>query len=222
MQLAPIATFTAALVALFKEDFVKLWRRPRLTLRLLLQSPDSSPVPTVVAWQETTVVTWSGNVYYFRFWVENTGTWPAERVQVNLRSIRNRLGDGTLGTSRQFVPMNLRWANFPFDKPVLFETLNPKMGKHCDLGSVSPRANKSEKPLPGMRDGESTFNLATEVFPNDNSHRLPPGKYRLEVLLAAQNVRPVAFDIDIDWHGVFEETSERMFSDSVAIKISAK
>jgi hypothetical protein len=30
-HLAPIATFTAALVALFKEDIVKRWRRPKLT-----------------------------------------------------------------------------------------------------------------------------------------------------------------------------------------------
>jgi hypothetical protein len=220
MQLAPIATFTAALVALFKEDFVKLWRRPKLTLRLLLQLPDSSPVATVVSWREVTTVTWTGNVYYFRFWFENTGTWPAERVQVNLRSIRNRPGDGKLGTARQFLPMNLRWANFPFDKPVLFETLNPKMGKHCDLGSVSPPANKSEKPLPGMKDGESTFNLATEVFPNDNSQRLPPGKYRLEILVAAQNVRPKAFNVDVDWSGKFEDSVERMFSDSIAVRIS--
>lgn len=75
--------------------------------------------------------------------------------------------------------MNLRWSHSPQDKPTLFETLNPHMGKHCDLGSVSPTTNGTEKPLVGMKGGESTFNLATEVFSNNNCHRLKPGSTEL-------------------------------------------
>src|SRR6266536_4664681 len=204
-HLAPIATFTAALVALFKEDFVKRWRRPKLTLRLLLGPPDCSAIRSVVSWLDPSgqaAQKWEGNIFYFRFWVENAGSWPAERVEVNLRSISNRLGDGRLGEVREFIPMDLRWAHSPANGPAIFETLNPHMGKHCDLGSVSPASNGSEKPLAGMRDGESTFNLATQVFPNNNCHRLKAGKYRLEILVAAQNARPKRFLVDIDWNGM--------------------
>jgi hypothetical protein len=98
-HIAPIATFTAALVALFKEDIVKRWRRPKFTLRLLLRSPDSGTVPTVVMWREPAdqeVKKWEGDVYYFRLWVGNEGPWHAERVQVYIRSISNRLGDRRL------------------------------------------------------------------------------------------------------------------------------
>ncbi len=70
-----------------------------------------------------------------------------------------------------------------------------------------------------MKAGESTFNLATEVFPNNNCHRLKPGKYRIEILVAAQNVLPKRFHIDLDWNGIFEESSERMFTNSIAISI---
>jgi hypothetical protein len=127
---------------------------------------------------------------------------------------------GLLGEVREFIPMNLRWSHSPADKPIIFETLNPHMGKHCDLGSVSPSTNRSEKPLVGMKGGESTFNLATEVFPNNNCHRLKPGKYRLEILVAAQNARPKLFWIDLDWNGIFEESEECMFTNSLGITIS--
>lgn len=116
--------------------------------------------------------------------------------------------------------MNLRWANSPSDKPILFETLNPKMGRHCDLGSVSDPSNASEQPLPGMKAGESSFNLATEVFPNCNCHRLMAGKYRIELLVAAQNAKPQLFNVDLDWNGTFEVSPERMFSNSIGISAS--
>src|SRR5258708_7694222 len=106
-HLAPIATFTAALVALFKEDFVKRWRHPKLTLRMRLGPPDSGAVPTVFEWTEhpsPALRRWEGRVWYFRFWIENAGSWPAERVEVNLRSISNRLGDGRLAEIRTFIP----------------------------------------------------------------------------------------------------------------------
>lgn len=94
------------------------------------------------------------------------------------------------------------------------------MGKYCDLGSVSPTSNESEKPLPGMKAGESTLNLATEVYPNNNCHRLKPGKYQIEVLVAAQNALPKSFHIDLDWNGIFEESTERMLGSSVAISVT--
>ena len=118
--------------------------------------------------------------------------------------------------------MNLRWAHSPAGSsaPVLLETINPQMGKHCDFGSVAPTSNASEKPLPGMREGASIFNLATQVFPNNNCHRLRPGNYRLEILVAAQNAKPELFHVDLDWNGTFEELEGRMRTNSIGIKIT--
>lgn len=116
--------------------------------------------------------------------------------------------------------MNLQWAHSPAQRPIIFETLNPHMGKHCQLGSVSPTSNGSERPLDGMKNGESTFNLATEVFPNNNCHRLKPGKYRIEILVAAQNARPKSLQVDLDWNGLFEESTERMFSSSLGVSVT--
>lgn len=72
-----------------------------------------------------------------------------------------------------------------------------------------------------MKAGESSFNLATEVSPNSNCHRLTAGKYRIEILVAAQNAKPRLFKVDLDWNGTFEAAPERMFSNSIGISVSA-
>jgi hypothetical protein len=221
-HLAPVVTFLAILVALFKEDIVKWWRRPKLTVRLFLRPPDAHVVHTTVMWQgpgDQQPRRWEGPVYYFRLWIENKSSWAADRVQVYVRAIYNRLGDTRLQDVREWLPMNLRWSNSPFDKPITFEMLNPHMGKHCDLGSVSHPSNTSEQQLTGMKEGERTFNLATEVFPNSNCHRLTAGKYRIEILVAAQNAKPKVFNVDLDWNGTFEDSQERMFG-AVVISVS--
>lgn len=91
---AATATLIAACVALFKEDIAKLWRRPALSLRLLLGAPDSVQMPIVVTYiyrlPEPEVPPgapaerqgqWTGDCYFFRLWVKNSGH-LAERVQV--------------------------------------------------------------------------------------------------------------------------------------------
>jgi hypothetical protein len=45
---AAAATLIAALVALFKKDFVKLLRRPELSMRMLLAAPDCVQMPVEV------------------------------------------------------------------------------------------------------------------------------------------------------------------------------
>lgn len=111
--------------------------------------------------------------------------------------------------------MNLRWADSPAGKPLVFETLNPYMGKHCDFGTVSPPTNPTERAREGMNQGESTFNLQTEVFSNLEGHRLRPWKYKIELLVAASNAKPKAFTVSLNWSGRYDDEPARMFSESV-------
>ena len=48
---AATATLIAALVALFKEDVAKLWRRPNLRLRITLGAPDCVLMQVVVRYE---------------------------------------------------------------------------------------------------------------------------------------------------------------------------
>jgi|SRR5581483_4071520 len=227
---AAAATLIAALVALFKEDVVKLWRRSKLSLRMLLAAPDCVQMPVEVRYRFSTkgmsVATtsgvvpnelegkWTGNCYYFRLWIKNAG-YLAERVQVYVDSIQREMGDGRSELVTDFIPMNLRWSDSPADKPIIFETINPAMGRYCDFGAVSEPSNPTESLRDGMIKGESTFNLQTQVTPNTQGNRLKPGKYTIKLLVAASNAKPTTFTVKLDWTGQYMADTNRMFGEAV-------
>lgn len=216
------ATLIAALVALFKEDVVRLWRRPNLSLRMTLAAPDCVQMPVVVRYSVPVVEDlqqWTGNCYFFRLWVLNAGH-LGERVQVYVNSITRQMGDGRDELLTDFIPMNLRWADSPAGNPIIFETINPKMGRYCDFAAVSEPSNPTERPREGMADGESTLNLQTQVTPNTQGNRLRPGIYRIHLLIAASNAKPKAFTVALDWSGRYMADTARMFGESVKIRIS--
>jgi hypothetical protein len=219
---AAAATLLAALVALFKEDVVKKWRRPDLHIRMLLKPPDCVLMPTVITGSDNGTVfeVWRGKCYFFRLWVENQGHF-AERVQVYVKSVSYQMGDGRCEIVPEFIPMNLRWADSPDPgKPLIFESINPCMGRYCDFAAVSEPTNPTETIREGMAEGESTFNLQTQVFPNSQGNRLKPGNYKIELLVAASNASPKAFTIDLEWKGRYIEASARMFGESVKVRIT--
>lgn len=237
---AAAATLIAALVALFKEDVVKKWRRPTLSLRLTLAAPDSVQMPVVVTYRYTGTPDfyvppasgdmalapaveregrWTGNCYFFRLWVKNTGH-LGERVQVYVDSVSREMGDGRTELVTDFIPMNLRWADSPTDKPLIFETINPAMGRYCDFAAVSAPTNPTEALRDGMAQGEVTFNLQTQVTPNTQGNRLKPGKYKIKLLVAASNATPKGFSIALEWSGRYMEDPARMFGEAVKLNIT--
>lgn len=222
-QSAAIAsTLTAILAALFKEEVAKLWRKPKIRLRIQLEPPDCVLMPSEVLYvdNEGKERVWQGSIYFFRLRVENVGNSVAERVQVFVNSVKYKRGDSKLEPVADFVPMNLRWANSPDpSNPILFETLNPKMGKHCDFGSVSPVSNPTQLPRPGMDPNLTTFNLWVEVFPNNRGHCLPPSTYVIELLVAGSNVQPHTVLLDLEWNGRFREPESVMYSESVKLRL---
>jgi hypothetical protein len=219
---AAVTTFTAAVIALFKEDIVKGWRKPILSMRIQLKAPDCMLIPTIVTFSTPdNHRQWQGDCYFFRLWVENKGNVVAERVQVYVQSVSYEMGDGTVQAVQEFTPTNLRWAHSSEpNKPIIFETLNPLMGKHCDFGSISPSDNFAEVPREGMKEGESTFNLQTEVFLNNHGHRLRPGNYRIVLRVAASNAPPKTFSISLAWKGRYEPIPTDLYSRSITITIA--
>ncbi len=79
-----VATLLAILAALFKEEIVRLWRRPRLTASIHLVPPgaDCHKTELVVHNVATGQVLARGDCYYFRLWVENKGYQRAEKVHL--------------------------------------------------------------------------------------------------------------------------------------------
>ncbi len=110
--------------------------------------------------------------------------------------------------------MNLRWAN----AAQIFADINPSMGKHCDLGTISDPSNKTLIALPGLDPGNVSLDLALEVLPNSQSHRLTPGCYRLELRIGGANVDPIPKIVEVTFSGRWYPNVSEMFTNGIGIK----
>jgi len=212
------ATLLAVVIALFKEEIVRLWRRPKLTARVLLAAPDCHLTEIVYTVYAPAFTVKSSPCYYFRIWIENEGRQRATQVQVFASKLERRQADGSYRQVAGFLPMNLRWAHGQTKEggPEIFaDGISPKMGKHCDLGHiVDPKDRKDlGQDLQGVPPNQTVLGLDLEVQPNTLSHLLQPGVYHLTVRIAASNANPVTKVIELNHTGDWFPGEQRMFSD---------
>ena len=112
VQVMAIATSLAVAVALFKDEVLRWYRRPELSVRLEAKPPDCLLIPRAVVYDRNTgTVLWSGGMYWIRLWVENVGIGRAKQVQVFAARLLRRGANNRLAPVAEFEPMNLRWSN---------------------------------------------------------------------------------------------------------------
>ena len=71
-----------------------------------------------------------------------------------------------------------------------------------------------------MANGESTFNLQTQVTPNTQGNRLTLNNYIIELLVAASNAKPKAYTVALEWKGRYIQEPSRMFGEGMKLKIT--
>ena len=212
-----IATFLAVIVALFKEEMVRLWHRPKLSGSCLLVAPHCHKTELTYHDPATRQLIARGDCYYLRIWIENQGYQRAEKVQVFASKLMRKHADGVFREDKDFLPMNLRWSH---SREVFAEGISPKMGRHCDLAYIEEpllRA-KGGRTLTGVAPDKTILALDLEVKPNTLSVLLAPGTYRLELKIAAANAPPKEKHIEINLTGDWFPDERKMFSDGVGIK----
>lgn len=211
-----IGTFLAVIVALFKEEIVKVWRRPKLTGIIRLKAPDCHKTEMVWGNPSFGQVTDRSNCYYFRIWVENKGWQRAERVQVFAAKLLRNHADGTFREEKAFLPMNLRWSH---SHEIYADGISHSMGRHCDLGHImDPKKFLSGEILSSVSDDKTILALDLEVQPNTLSHLLEPATYQLHLQLAAANAAPIKKRFEITLTGKWFDEENKMFSDGIGIK----
>jgi hypothetical protein len=150
-----VATSLAVIVALFKEDYIRWRRHPKLTASIEAKYPDC--VRTPAAWRGVNKEKpWKGWRYWLRVWVKNEGNVRAEKVEVFL--------------SRAWVMQN----NGVFEPLTNF---SPDMRRLCDFGSILEPAY-SDPANPSL--SETRLSLRLQV-PPATTDWLPPGRYKFEI-----------------------------------------
>jgi hypothetical protein len=215
-----IATFLAVVVALLKEEIVRLWRRPKLTATIRLEAPDCHKTELTWTNPNSGQVLGRGWCYYFRLWVENKGKQSAERVQVFTGKLMRKHADGIFREEKSFLPMNLVWSH---TGEIFKERISPNMGSHCDLGYVQEPSFRIQtalaggRTLPGVPEDKTVLALELEAKPNTLTDLLPPSVYRLELILAAANASPKVKRLEITLTGEWFPDETKMFSDGIGI-----
>jgi hypothetical protein len=216
-------TFAAVLVALLRDEVFRYLRRPKIIVRIKAEPPDCL-LSAGTTRDPNGKVIWTGNTYWLRLWIENIGNRRAEQVQVFVAELNKRDANKKFIALTDFAPMNLRWSNArDWRNPEIFAPgISHKMGKHCDLLSVSDPLN----PRPGEAlegyDGQCVGTLQLEVFPSNNRHRLTPGDYVLKLIIGAANGDPVTAYVELSLKGTWSPDLNLMFRDHLGVRVASR
>lgn len=214
-----LAVAAALVIALYQEDWRERWRRknlhPDLVVRAFAGPPDCVQIPYVeyqlVAGQPTRKRATS---YYLRMLVKNMGTVTARNVEVYAKALRRKRND-KWETVEDFPPMNLVWSNSPpephYTERKYLPFLPAGSSRHCDVAHmVDPQRRqlfeseaKPELPAPSL-----TFDLIAR--PLHFGHIVGPGKYRLDIEVAAENFDAMTRVVEVNFDGTWEPKTADM------------
>ena len=206
-------TFAAVLVALFKDEFLRRWRRPELQVSIKLQPPDCHKM-TITRMPDGL----RADCYYLRLWIKNTGKTRAEQVQVFADKLLRESADGSFRDVHTFLPMNLQWAH---GHEIFAIGISPQMGKHCDLGRIINPALRKQfgDDLQDLPDTQPILGLDLEFKASTMGYLVRPGKYQLQLKIAGSNANVVRKTIEITLKESWFDAEARMYTEGLGIKI---
>ena len=210
---AVVVTTMAVIVALFKEEFIRCWRHPKLTASIEAKYPDCVRTPASEK-RTPPEKSWEGWRYFLRVWVKNEGNARAERVEVFLSQawVRN---NGSFEPLSNFTPMNLRWSYTDYDHPDIYiDGISPDMRRLCDFGAISDPAN------PSLSEERTRLSLRLQALP-PTTDWLPPGHYKFEIKLAGSNCEPVTRCIHLHLTGVWDNEPAQMLAHGFTVTVSS-
>jgi hypothetical protein len=209
-QWAGVAATTAAvIVALFKEDFIRRRRHPKLTASIEAKYPDCERAPA--SWRGANKEgPWPGWKYWLRVWVKNEGNVRAEKVEVFLSRVW-MWNNGSFEPLTSIMPMNLRWSYTQGDSYV--DGISPDMRRLCDFAAISQPAFL-KPPL-----SETRLSLCLQVAPPPTDWLLP-GRYKFEIKIAGGNCEPVTYCIHLHLTGRWDDEPTEMLAHGFTVAVS--
>jgi hypothetical protein len=213
--LVAVGTLVVAAVAVFQEPIRGLFYRPRFRLSVQTEPPDCVMVPFM-----RLDGTFVADAVYLRLWVENVGSATAKNAEVFAKELRRQRADGEWERIDTFPPMNLNWANLGM---IYFPGIAAGMGKHCDIGHIIDPARRQilreDAPTLGLTVQQTSLAFDLMAAPNNRGHIVGPGEYRLYVLVAAENARPIEGTVAISVRGTWYADETRMLRDGVGVRL---
>jgi hypothetical protein len=187
-----------------------LFRKPKLNVSIRLEPPDCHKIPI----RHKITQNYVCDSYYFRFRVENDGNYQMEDVEAMVVEVHRKIR-GKFEKMHDFLPLNLVWANY--HRPVM-PKIQPRMFKHLDFGYIT-RAEFADLSLFGIQGNPCVvFRLSLAAIPNTGSHILTPGDFKIRILFAANNLKPVQKIYCISIKDNWTDDTKEMLGNNVSIE----
>lgn len=193
------------------QDWIRSWfRKPKLNVSIKLEPPDCHKIAMTNPQTREYVC----DSYYFRFKVENTGNYQMEDIEAMPIELYKKDG-GKYKKVNNFLPLNLVWSHY---RTITMPKIQPFMFKHLDFGHIT----KSDFPnLSYFGINEKTkivFQLDLAVIPNTGSHILIPGDYKMKILFAANNLKPIEKIYHIEIKNNWTDNENKMLRENISIE----
>lgn len=217
-----VATFLLAAVAVFG-DTVRGWLiRPRLEVTIDLGPPDCHKTKLAAGHSEGGVPSIEEDVYFLRLRVTNLGNEKAVSVEVFASQLERTRADGTFQRADSFLPMNLFWSHT--ERAVFSPAISPRMYRHCDFAHIVRPAGRAQFKVedtqwPNVSPTQTILSIDTVVKSYSLPHLLPPGTYRLTILVAAANAKPIRRTLEVTLNGGWYDDPQDMFGQGVAVRL---
>lgn len=233
MAIGTIVMAIVAIIAVF-QDKIRAWLlRPILSVSISLNPPDchktelhfvtegQTKPPQGPSKKDKASVSRQTDVYYFRLRIANLGNQKAESVEVIASELSRRVADGTFKAVGSFLPMNLLWTNI---HTMFLPAISPGTFKHCDLVHViNPKMRKlipmEDNTWPNVSQDETILSFDTAFKPFAKNYLVCPGTYRLTLIVAAANSKPVKKVLGIRLTGDWYDEEQKMFGEGIGIKV---
>ncbi len=223
--LVGIGTLVLAIAAIAQDHIRRLVYSPKFHVSIKTDPPDCMAVPENMTKQlapTSQPMTVAVNALYLRIAVKNVGSAPALNAEVYAQELFRQRADGSWESVREFPPMNLTWADVG---GMYFPRIAPGMSKHCDVASIyDPVAFASFLGGPirsGLDPKKTTLSFLTISRPNHMGNVVGPGEYRLTILVAAENARPMqrTLRLSLPANGVWYRDPTEMLRDGVGVYV---
>jgi len=217
--LIAIGTILLFFVAIF-QDKIRSWlTRPKLGVSVDIVPPDCHKA-IMKATDSRGQVIGEASCYYFRPRVSNSGNQRAEMVEVFAAELSKQQADGSFKKMHSFLPMNLLWSHI--NEPFL--GISPGMEKLFNLGHILEPAERvsfgnEDDPRLGFRADQTIFSFDVERPSYTMSHLIPPGTYRVVLLVGAANASPIRRVVEIVLTGDWYDEEERMLGEGIGIRM---
>lgn len=210
-----IATVVLAAVAVFEKQIHDWISHPTLSVSIKAEPPDCLSIPL----HNVQTGAFMSDCIYLRLRVSSGDQQAAQRIEVFANKLERKDKSGNYQRVTTFLPMNFVWADIgnPF-----FVVLNPGIDHFCDLGRIIDPANRAGEDLnPGLEltSAQTSLRFSTLVQPTHLGNIVPPGDYRLHIVVAASNAKKINRIIEISLDGTWYPTEGKMLADGIGVSV---